>query len=162
MVQCYKQTSLTEVEKSCKNQCVKKLSCHHRCLSLCHSGDCDETEKCRRKVKLTCRCKHLKRDVECFLVSELSSDGKFLECNPSVCNIPKSPKDSQSGSKKRNRKKKNSECDKDVAAADANSIENDMQNEATNPGKSSFLVIMSLTGFVAVAAIVVALSFLND
>lgn len=112
MVSCYKQATLSESEKSCKNQCTKKLSCHHRCLSLCHSGPCRETEKCRRKVKVTCKCKHLKKDIECFLTEELV-EGKFLNCNPQICNVQKSPKDT-GAPKKRNRKKKTSEGDKDA------------------------------------------------
>lgn len=166
MVDCYKQNALSETEKSCKNQCIRKLSCYHRCLSLCHSGLCDETEKCRRKVKLVCRCKHLKKEVECFLVGDLTTDGKYLECNPAICNVPKSPKDGQSSnsnSKKRNRKKKNSEGDKQIEE-DSNEQGNENQVQDLQGGEqgpvSTKLVTITVCG--VVAAILFSLIFLSD
>ncbi|ODM89545.1 NF-X1-type zinc finger protein NFXL1 [Orchesella cincta] len=157
-VPCFKQSSLSETEKSCKNQCVKKLSCHHRCLSLCHSGECPETEKCRRKVKLTCKCKHLKKDLECFLVNDITGEGKFLDCSPATCNIQKSPKETPSGTaKKRHRKKKTSEGEKDVA--EAGSEESTLNKGESDTKVSGSSETVKKVVVICVAVVAVALLF---
>jgi len=135
---CSTQTKLPESEQSCKNQCPKKLECGHRCLSICHVGPCPELDRCRRKVKLTCKCKHLKKDVECFLVDK---ENKTLDCVEPTCTIPKSPNkasipDTPEGapSKKRNRKKKTSESEK--AVNNASQAENDQKSGETEKDKN--------------------------
>lgn len=77
---CSTQRDLSEAERSCKNQCPKKLKCGHRCLSLCHSGECPELDRCRRKVKVTCRCRQYKKDIDCFAVVS-----KILDCTNDTC-----------------------------------------------------------------------------
>ena len=70
-----------------------------------------ETERCRRKVKLICKCKHFKKEIECFLVDR---ENKVLECTEPFCPaIPKaSPKGEATSSKRRAKKKRTSESEK--------------------------------------------------
>lgn len=51
--------------QSCGNQCPKNYSCGHRCKSNCHSGDCPNPESCKKKVKIFCKCKRLKKEFQC-------------------------------------------------------------------------------------------------
>jgi len=59
-----------EVEKllSCGNQCPRNYDCGHRCQAECHSGDCPAPDACRKKVKVQCPCKRLKKEFACDVV----------------------------------------------------------------------------------------------
>ncbi|XP_073975324.1 NF-X1-type zinc finger protein NFXL1 [Rhodnius prolixus] len=63
---------------SCGNQCPKMYSCGHRCINLCHKGKCSGEELCRKKVKLNCLCKRIKKEVVCHLVSSTSVECDFV------------------------------------------------------------------------------------
>ncbi|XP_030765606.1 NF-X1-type zinc finger protein NFXL1 isoform X2 [Sitophilus oryzae] len=63
-------SSWQDVEKreelqSCGNQCPKNYPCGHRCKSNCHSGQCPNPESCKKKMKITCNCKRLKKEFQC-------------------------------------------------------------------------------------------------
>ena len=47
-----------------------------RCYLTCHPGECGSKSECRKRVKLTCQCKRIKRDVLCF-----KTDGDKLTCD---------------------------------------------------------------------------------
>lgn len=102
------------------------------------------------------------------MVAEVSSDGKFLDCNSTTCNVPKSPKDGQGGTtKKRNRKKKTSECDKDPAQDATDLPENSThENQVTGREKESSSTFSSLIMVaavcVAVGAIILSFAVFND
>ncbi|XP_066250881.1 NF-X1-type zinc finger protein NFXL1 [Euwallacea similis] len=51
--------------QSCGNQCPKNYICGHRCKSNCHSGDCPNPELCKKKMKVTCKCRRLKKEFQC-------------------------------------------------------------------------------------------------
>jgi NF-X1-type zinc finger protein NFXL1 len=72
-----------EIEKllSCGNQCAKNYSCGHRCQADCHPGECPKPEACRKKVKIFCTCKRLKKDFPCDVVR---AGNAALECDD-VC-----------------------------------------------------------------------------
>jgi len=53
---------------SCKDQCPKLIECGHRCSNMCHAGACSSTDNCRKKVKLTCKCKLKKQEFRCHEV----------------------------------------------------------------------------------------------
>lgn len=57
-----------EEMQSCGNQCPKNFECGHRCRANCHSGPCPNPELCKRKLKLTCKCKRLKKEFSCDMV----------------------------------------------------------------------------------------------
>ncbi|CAH1959936.1 unnamed protein product [Acanthoscelides obtectus] len=52
----------------CGNQCPKNYPCGHRCKADCHPGPCPNPEQCKKKVKVTCKCKRIKKDFSCELV----------------------------------------------------------------------------------------------
>ncbi|XP_049812218.1 NF-X1-type zinc finger protein NFXL1 [Schistocerca nitens] len=54
--------------QSCKNRCPKNFACGHRCQADCHPGDCPDSSLCRKKVKISCPCRRIKRDFACDLV----------------------------------------------------------------------------------------------
>nr|XP_023021206.1 NF-X1-type zinc finger protein NFXL1 [Leptinotarsa decemlineata] len=54
--------------QSCGNQCPKNYECGHRCKANCHSGPCPNPEGCKKKVKITCKCKRLKKEFSCETV----------------------------------------------------------------------------------------------
>ncbi|KAJ3662166.1 hypothetical protein Zmor_006522 [Zophobas morio] len=72
--------------KCCGNQCPKNFECGHRCRTNCHSGPCPNSELCRRKVKVTCKCKRLKKEFSCEL---MRSNVAKVECDE-VCAQKKS------------------------------------------------------------------------
>ncbi|XP_008191258.2 NF-X1-type zinc finger protein NFXL1 [Tribolium castaneum] len=71
--------------QSCGNQCPKNFDCGHRCRANCHSGPCPNPELCRRKVKLTCKCKRLKKEFSCETVR---NNAAKVECDE-ICNRKK-------------------------------------------------------------------------
>lgn len=50
---------------SCKNQCPKNYACGHRCKANCHSGECPNSDLCKKKVKVFCKCKRIKKEINC-------------------------------------------------------------------------------------------------
>ncbi|XP_014247363.1 NF-X1-type zinc finger protein NFXL1-like [Cimex lectularius] len=71
---CYEWCRLPESKKdeklSCGDQCPKLYPCGHRCASNCHKGECPNADRCRKKVKVNCKCKRIKKDVICHLKNE--------------------------------------------------------------------------------------------
>ncbi|XP_021938982.1 NF-X1-type zinc finger protein NFXL1 isoform X3 [Zootermopsis nevadensis] len=71
-VRCSEWTSAEDDKKqaltSCGNQCPKNYECGHRCRILCHPGDCPDPDMCRKKVKLTCPCRRLRKEFPCDVV----------------------------------------------------------------------------------------------
>jgi len=69
-VSCSNWTSSDNREElqSCGNQCPKNYECGHRCRSNCHSGECPNSESCKKKVKVTCSCKRIKKEFSCETV----------------------------------------------------------------------------------------------
>ncbi|XP_055611360.1 NF-X1-type zinc finger protein NFXL1 [Uranotaenia lowii] len=67
---------------SCGQKCIKNFPCGHRCNSICHSGDCPNSELCNKKVKVTCPCRHRRMEVSCGSVRAQSQTHK-LECDAS-------------------------------------------------------------------------------
>ncbi|GLV33994.1 uncharacterized protein CBL_11123 [Carabus blaptoides fortunei] len=74
-----------ELLQSCKNQCPKLYDCGHRCKAPCHSGPCPNADQCKKKVKLTCPCKRLRREFSCELVRTNTAQ---LPCDEQ-CNLKK-------------------------------------------------------------------------
>ncbi|KAK9887147.1 hypothetical protein WA026_020594 [Henosepilachna vigintioctopunctata] len=54
--------------QSCGNQCPKNYDCGHRCRADCHPGPCPDAELCKKKVKIFCKCKRIKKEFSCDLV----------------------------------------------------------------------------------------------
>nr|CAH7743895.1 unnamed protein product [Callosobruchus chinensis] len=52
----------------CGNQCPKNYECGHRCKADCHPGSCPNAEQCKKKVKMTCKCKRIKKEFSCEFV----------------------------------------------------------------------------------------------
>ena len=50
----------------CKDQCPKLMDCGHRCPQTCHKGPCSQPAECKKKVKITCKCKRKKEEFKCF------------------------------------------------------------------------------------------------
>lgn len=71
-VRCNDLTTLAEEDKikalSCGNQCPNNYDCGHRCRANCHPGSCVNVEVCRKKVKITCACKRLRKEFQCQTV----------------------------------------------------------------------------------------------
>ncbi|XP_059473634.1 NF-X1-type zinc finger protein NFXL1 [Neocloeon triangulifer] len=61
-----------ELEKllNCGNQCPKNYGCGHRCQADCHSGECPNPESCKKRVKVFCPCKRLKKELQCCAVRD--------------------------------------------------------------------------------------------
>ncbi|XP_050311895.1 NF-X1-type zinc finger protein NFXL1 [Anthonomus grandis grandis] len=74
------QVDKREELKSCGNQCPKNYDCGHRCKSNCHSGECPK-EVCKKKVKVTCKCKRIKKEFQCDTVR---NNGALVKCDE-VC-----------------------------------------------------------------------------
>lgn len=56
----------------CGNQCPKNYGCGHRCRANCHSGPCPNPELCKKKVKLTCKCRRIKKEFSCETIQKNS------------------------------------------------------------------------------------------
>ena len=54
-----------EVLLCCKDQCPKLMECGHRCSRTCHTGKCSSPSDCKKKVKITCKCKRKKEEFRC-------------------------------------------------------------------------------------------------
>lgn len=76
LTRSYEDGEAREKLYSCQQQCVKKLSCGHRCKHLCHSGECVLDEPCTKKTKVYCPCKNIKRELSCKLV--MSGEAQLL------------------------------------------------------------------------------------
>lgn len=55
--------------------------CGHRCRSNCHSNGCPNPEQCKKKVKVSCPCKRIKKEFTCDLVRKGES---IIKCDD-VC-----------------------------------------------------------------------------
>ena len=42
------------------------MECGHRCPKTCHKGACSQPEECKKRVKITCKCKRKKEEFKCF------------------------------------------------------------------------------------------------
>lgn len=49
-------------------KCNLQFPCGHRCKSNCHSGSCPNPEQCKKKVKVFCACKRIKKEFSCETV----------------------------------------------------------------------------------------------
>ncbi|KAJ8683711.1 hypothetical protein QAD02_019503 [Eretmocerus hayati] len=71
-IRCAELTSANSEKRDhllkCGNQCPKNYPCGHRCDDNCHAGPCQKSEACNKKVKITCKCKRIKKDTTCLLV----------------------------------------------------------------------------------------------
>ncbi|XP_050511644.1 NF-X1-type zinc finger protein NFXL1 [Diabrotica virgifera virgifera] len=54
--------------QTCGNQCPKNYECGHRCKSNCHPGPCPNADQCKKKVKVSCKCKRIKKEFSCETV----------------------------------------------------------------------------------------------
>lgn len=50
-----------------------QFECGHRCKSTCHSGPCPNSELCKKKVKIFCACKRIRKEFSCELVRNKSA-----------------------------------------------------------------------------------------
>ena len=55
--------------------------CSHRCIDNCHPGLCKKAESCRKKVKVLCKCKRIKKDFSCL---SIRAGEAIVECDE-VC-----------------------------------------------------------------------------
>lgn len=55
-----------------------QYSCGHRCKANCHSGVCPDAEQCRKKVKLFCPCRRIKKDLSC---ESIRKNGAQISCD---------------------------------------------------------------------------------
>lgn len=62
----------------CGNQCPRNFDCGHRCKANCHSGPCPNPEQCKKKVKVACSCKRIKKEFSCELVR---NNAAVVECD---------------------------------------------------------------------------------
>ncbi|KAH1004003.1 hypothetical protein HUJ04_003825 [Dendroctonus ponderosae] len=71
-VQCNSWLNVEKHEElqSCGNQCPKNYACGHRCKTNCHSGDCPNSDLCKKKIKVFCKCKRLKKEFQCETVRQ--------------------------------------------------------------------------------------------
>ncbi|CAH1179658.1 unnamed protein product [Phaedon cochleariae] len=51
--------------QSCRNQCPKNYECGHKCKANCHLGECPNADLCKKKVKITCKCKRIRKEFSC-------------------------------------------------------------------------------------------------
>lgn len=47
---------------------ILQFDCGHRCRANCHSGPCPNPEACKKKVKVTCPCKRIKKEIQCEIM----------------------------------------------------------------------------------------------
>ncbi|XP_022903190.1 NF-X1-type zinc finger protein NFXL1 [Onthophagus taurus] len=71
--------------QSCGDQCPNNYPCGHRCRSNCHPGPCVNSELCKKKIKVTCPCKRIKKEFSCENVRNGSA---VVNCDD-VCNEKK-------------------------------------------------------------------------
>ncbi|XP_018334873.1 NF-X1-type zinc finger protein NFXL1 [Agrilus planipennis] len=64
--------------QSCGNQCPKNYNCGHRCKANCHPGPCPNADLCKKKVKLSCVCKRIKKEFSCETVR---NGGAKVDCD---------------------------------------------------------------------------------
>ncbi|KAJ8949734.1 hypothetical protein NQ318_005055 [Aromia moschata] len=93
--------------QSCGNQCPKNFECGHRCKSNCHSGPCPNADLCKKKIKVTCKCKRIKKEFSCETVRKNLA---LVECD-AVCFVRKEEekrmKDAMNEQKKQEEEQKN-------------------------------------------------------
>ena len=53
---------------------VTKLFWFFRCTSICHTGECSSSDTCKKRVKMYCKCKRRKQDVQCFRTKDQKVD----------------------------------------------------------------------------------------
>ncbi|EEB18933.1 nuclear transcription factor, X-box binding protein, putative [Pediculus humanus corporis] len=64
---------------SCGNKCPKNYPCGHKCKSDCHVGDCPDPDSCRKKVKKSCKCGKVKKEITCDMARACKKE--FLDCD---------------------------------------------------------------------------------
>ncbi|KAL1517103.1 hypothetical protein ABEB36_000911 [Hypothenemus hampei] len=82
-VQCYQWLDVAKRDElqCCGNQCPKNYGCGHRCKANCHPGDCPLADLCKKKIKITCKCRRLKKEFQCETVRKGLA---IIECDE-VC-----------------------------------------------------------------------------
>lgn len=63
-----------------------QLKCGHRCKINCHQGPCPEDIPCKKKVKVFCECKRLKKEINCETVR--NGEAK-IECDEGCAELKK-------------------------------------------------------------------------
>ncbi|CAH1115827.1 unnamed protein product [Psylliodes chrysocephalus] len=71
--------------QTCGNQCPKNYVCGHRCKSNCHPGPCPNAEQCKKKVKVPCKCKRIRKEYSCETVRKNMA---IVECDE-ICEVKK-------------------------------------------------------------------------
>ena len=68
-VKCFEYLSSDKEQREillcCKDQCPQQLDCGHRCSQTCHTGKCSLVSDCKKKVKVSCKCKRKKEEFKC-------------------------------------------------------------------------------------------------
>ena len=62
----------------CGDQCPQLMECGHRCSLTCHTGPCSRPEDCKKKVKVSCKCKKKKEEFRCF---QAFKQGSLVQCD---------------------------------------------------------------------------------
>ncbi|KAK3912840.1 NF-X1-type zinc finger protein NFXL1 [Frankliniella fusca] len=90
---------------SCGSPCPKSFPCGHKCTSLCHAGDCPDSEKCSKKTKVYCSCRRIKKEVRC----DVARSSEFsLPCDE-TCEVQKSEKEKMQAEEAKRRRTKEEE-----------------------------------------------------
>ncbi|XP_056634026.1 NF-X1-type zinc finger protein NFXL1 [Diorhabda sublineata] len=71
--------------QTCGNQCPKSYECGHRCKANCHPGPCPNPDQCKKKMKVICKCKRIKKEFSCETVRKNEA---FVPCDE-ICEIKK-------------------------------------------------------------------------
>lgn len=74
---------------SCGSPCPKSFPCGHKCISVCHPGNCPDSEKCSKKAKAYCPCRRIRKEVRC----DLLRSSEFLIACDDGCEAQKSQKE---------------------------------------------------------------------
>ncbi|KAI4470848.1 nuclear transcription factor x-box binding 1 nfx1 [Holotrichia oblita] len=103
-VACKNWTSAENKEElqSCGNQCPNNYECGHRCRSNCHSGPCVSKEGCKKKVKIACPCKRIKKEFSC----EIARQGLAVVNCDEICEQKKDEEEKSRQIKFEQKKKK--------------------------------------------------------
>lgn len=91
---CHQRHDSLEYEtlRSCSQRCNRSLAnCSHRCSKTCHSGDCESSLFCRKKLVVKCQCGRRKEEWVCIAAQKYraanrlpKNNSKLLACD-SAC-----------------------------------------------------------------------------